>query len=166
MRNGRRPSPPSSVRYINVGQEIRFAGRAGLTRRFNCAVDQGGDLGIDRVERRHVEQCRLADAPAEMLQAVTLVAQSPHLVLAAIELGVARVVAVKAAGVDLDGARSAAGASAFDRLPCRVVYGKEVVAIDLDGRQAEPGRSSGDVMAADGVADAGAFPVLVVLEHK
>ena len=101
-----------------------------------------------------------------MLQAVALLAQSPDLVLAAIELRVARVVAVKAAGIDLDGARAATGAGALDRLARRLVHREEIVAVDLDRGQAETGRASGDVMAADGVVDPGAFAVLVVLEHE
>src|SRR5271165_2600701 len=130
------------------------------------AVDQGRDLGIDGVECRHLEQRRLADPTAEMLQAVALLAQSPDFVLAAIELRVARMVAVKAAGIDLDRAGSAAGTGALDRLTRGFVHRKEIVATDLDSRQAEPGRTSGDVTAADGIAYSGAFAVLVVLEHK
>src|SRR5205823_553267 len=90
----------------------------------------------------------------------------PDLVLATVELRVARVVPVEAAGVDLDRTRSAAGAGTLDRLTRGFVHRKEIVATDLDRRQPETGRTAGDVTAADGVADPGAFAILVVLEHK
>src|SRR5207245_2835342 len=86
--------------------------------------------------------------------------------LAAVELRVAGMMAVEAAGIDLDRAGSAAGTGALDRLARRLVHGEEIVAIDLDRRHAEAGGAAGDVMAADRVADAGALAVLVVLEHK
>ena len=76
-------------------------------------VDQGGNLALDRIECCRIEQPCLADAAAEMFQAIALLAQAPDLVLAAIELRVARVGAVETAGVDLDRARSLAGAGAF-----------------------------------------------------
>src|SRR6202011_3672520 len=47
-----------------------------------------------------------------------------------------------------------------------VVDGEEIVAVDLDRRQAEATRPAGDVMAADRVGDPGALAVLVVLEHE
>src|SRR5271166_4065204 len=129
-------------------------------------VDQRGDFAFDMVELCPVEQPGLADPPAEMLQAIAVFAQAAHLVLAAVELRVARVVAVEAAGIDLDRAGAAAGASAFNRLARRLVHLEEIVAVDLDGGQSETGGAPGDVAAPDGVFEGGAFAVLVVLEHE
>src|SRR5712671_5417729 len=97
-------------------------------------VDQRGDLALDTVELRPVEQSGLADPAAEMLQAIAVFAQAAHFVFGAIELRIARVVAVEAAGVDLDRAWPAAGAGALDRLARRLMHGKEIVAADLDAR--------------------------------
>ena len=69
-----------------------------------------------------------------MLQAVALVAQASDLVLAAIELGVARVMTVKAAGIDLDRRGSAAGAGALDGAARRFVHSEEIVARHRDRR--------------------------------
>ena len=74
--------------------------------------------------------------------------------------------AVKAAAIDLDCAGAAAGTGALDGFAGRFVHGKEFIARDLDGRQAEACGAAGDVMAADRVTDAGALAILVVLEHK
>ena len=67
-----------------------------------------------------------------MFQAVALLAQTPDLVFAAIELSITRVMAVKSASVDFDRARSAAAARALDRLTRRLVDRKEIVAAELD----------------------------------
>src|SRR3984957_4939074 len=99
-----------------------------------------------------------------MLQAIALLAQLLDLVLAAVELGVARMMAVEAAGIDLDRRRAAACAGALDSLTRGFMHLEEIVAVDLDRGQAEPGRAAGDVAAADRVAKAGALAVLVVLE--
>ena len=88
-----------------------------------------------------------------MLQAVAVLAQALDLVLAAIELRVARMVAVEAAGIDLDRAGSAAAAGALDRLARGLVHREEIVAVDLDRRQAEPAGAAGDVAAADSVGE-------------
>src|SRR6266702_1749190 len=106
-----------------------------------------------RVERIHFEERRLADAAAEMKEAIALVAQLLDFILAAIELRVARMVAVEAAGIDLDRRGTAARTGAFDRLAGGLVDGKEIVAVDLDRREAEAAGSAGDVMAADRVGD-------------
>src|SRR6266851_10233020 len=98
-----------------------------------------------------------------MDEAITLVAQPLHLVLAAIELRVARMVAIEAAGIDLDCRGAAARAGALDRLAGGLVDGKEIVAVDLDRRQAKATGAAGDVLAADRVGDPGALAVLVVL---
>src|ERR1035438_790525 len=101
-----------------------------------------------------------------MLEAVTLLAQPAHLVLAAIELRVAGMVAVEPAGIDLDGARSAAAAGALDGFARGLVDGEEIVAIDLGGRHAEARRAPGDVAAADRIGGRGIFAVAVVFEHE
>src|SRR5271170_7079305 len=75
-------------------------------------------------------------------------------------------VAVKAAGIDLDRRGAAARTGALDRLACRLVHFEEIIAIDLDRTQAETARASGDVMAANGVSEASALAVLVVFEDK
>ena len=129
-----------SVRDVDVGQQIGVGGWRGGARGFDRAFDQRRHLGVDRVELGRFEQGRLADPAAEMLQAVALLAQPPDFVLAAVELRVARMVAIEAAGVDLDGARTAAGAGAFDRLARRLVDREEIVAADLDRGQAEARR--------------------------
>ena len=95
-------------------------------------VDQRGDLALDTVELRPVEQPGLADPAAEMLEAIAVFPQTAHFVLGAIELRIARVMAVEAAGVDLDRARPAAGAGALDRLARRLVHFEEIVAAHLD----------------------------------
>src|SRR5439155_22869745 len=95
----------------------------------------------------NLEQTRLAYTAAEVLETIALLAQPSDLVLGAIELGVARVVAVKAAGVDLDRAGAAAAAGALDGLARRLVHRKEIVAADLDGGQAEADGATGDVAA-------------------
>ncbi len=56
-----------SVRHVDIGQEVGFGrGRPGAGG-LDGAVDQGGDLGLDCVERTRVEQGGFADAAAEML---------------------------------------------------------------------------------------------------
>src|SRR5437870_5165041 len=75
-------------------------------------------------------------------------------------------VAVKAAGIDLAGAGSATAAGTLDSLARRLVHREEIIAVDLAPRPAETGGPAGDVAAADGVTDPGAFAVLVVLEHE
>src|ERR1700720_2705946 len=102
-------------------------------------VDQRRDLALDRVERRCFEQPRLADAAAEVLEAVALLAQVSNFVLGAIKLRVARVVAVEPAGVDLDRAWSATGSGALDGFARRLVHLEEIVAADLDAGKAETG---------------------------
>src|SRR5580704_5945516 len=129
-------------------------------------VDQSGDLALDPVELCPIEQPGLADTAAELLQAVAFFAQPPDFILATVELGVARVVAVEAAGIDLDCAGAAARAGALDRLARGLVHPEEIVAADFDGGQSEAGSTAGDVAAADGVFEGGAFSVLVVLEHE
>jgi len=66
-----------------------------------------------------------------------------------IELGVAQVMALKAAGIDLDGAGSATCVSALDCFARRLGHCEEIVVAD----QAEPRRAFGDVMASDVVVD-------------
>src|SRR5207245_2089764 len=96
--------------------------------------------------------------------AIALFAQAAHFILTAVELRVARVVTVEAAGVDLDRAGAPAGAGALDRFARRLVHREEIVAADLDGGQSEPRRATGDVAAADRILMRGAFTILVVLE--
>src|SRR6185312_16691417 len=79
---------------------------------------------------------------------------------------VAGVVAVEAAGIDLDRARAAAAPRAFDRLARGLVHGEEIVAVDLDRGQPEPAGAAGNVAAAAMVRESGTFAVLVVLEHE
>src|SRR5437588_821925 len=129
-------------------------------------VDQCGDLALDAVELCPVEKPGFADPAAEMLQAIAVFAQTAHFVLAAIKLRVARVVAVEAASVDLDRAGAAAAAGTLYGLARRLVHFEEIVAVDLDGGQSETGGTAGDIAAADGVFEGGAFAVLVVLEHE
>ena len=68
-----------------------------------------------------------------MLQAVPLVAQSSDLVLAAIELSVARMVAIKAASIDFDRTGSTTGAGALNRLARGFVHREKIVAADFEG---------------------------------
>src|SRR5207237_6989018 len=107
--------------------------------------DQRCDLALPLVERTGVEQRRLGDPLAKNPQAIALLAQTLDLVLAAVKLRVARMVAVEAAGIDLDRAGPAAGTAALDGFARRLVHGEEIIAIDLDGRHAEAGGSAGDV---------------------
>src|SRR5439155_8151158 len=160
------PATASSVTDIHVGQQLAFGRRRRGAGRGDGALDQLGDLVVDAIERIGFEQCRFADPETENLQTVALLAQFSDLVLAAIELGVARMVAVEAAGIDLDRAGAAACAGALDGLARRLVDGEEIIAADLDRGQAEAGGAAGDVMAADRVIDAGALAVLVVLEYE
>src|SRR5262252_4225292 len=156
----------SSVGDVDVAQQ-----RLGLGRRRGLG---GGDRALDA--RRHLDvelgeglvlqEAALAHAAAEDRQRVGLAARQLALVLGAIELGVARVMAVEALHLDLDGARAAAGAGALDRLARRFVDGEEVGAVDLYARQAEAARAAGDVLAADRVVMAGALAVAVVLEYE
>jgi hypothetical protein len=129
-------------------------------------VDQCGNFALDTVELCPVEQPGLADPAAEMLEAIAVFPQTAHFVLGAIELRIARVMAVEAAGVDLDCARPAARPGALDRLARRLMHLEEIVAVDLDCGQSETGGAPRDVAAADGILERGAFAVLVVLEHK
>src|SRR6185312_1562211 len=137
------------IRHVNVGQQRRRVGQRRRAGRGNGAVDQVGDLVVHRVEFAGLEQRRLPHAAAEMLEAVTVLAQLPHLVLAAIELRVARVMAIEAAGIDLDRAGPATVARALHRLARRLVHGEEIVAIDLHRGQAKAGSATGNVAAAD-----------------
>src|SRR5439155_498018 len=100
-------------------RELRFREVHRRASAVRTGIDQRGDLVVDGIERIGFEQCRLADPEAENLQAVALLAQFSDFVLAAIELGVARMVAVEAAGIDLDRAGAAACAGALDGLARR-----------------------------------------------
>src|SRR5262249_60635544 len=94
------------------------------------AVDQCRDLVFDTVELAAIEQGRLGDAGAENPEAIALFTQMLDLVLAAIELRVARMMAEEAAGIDLDRAGAAASPGALDGVARRLMHGKEIVAID------------------------------------
>src|SRR5260370_27197332 len=156
----------SSVSDIRVGQELALRRRRRGAGRGDGAVDQRGNLVVDGIERIGFEQCRLADPEAENLQTVALLAQFSDLVLAAIELGVAGMVAVEAAGIDLDRAGAAARAGAFDRLARRLVNGEEIVAADLDRGQPETGGAARGGMAAHRLIDPGPLAHLVVPETR
>src|SRR5260221_7026638 len=104
------------VRHIHIGEERALGRRRGGAGGFDGAVDQGRDLALDLVELGAVEQGRLGDPRAENPQAIALLAQALDLVLAAVELRVARMVTVEAAGIDFDRRGAAARAGAFDGL--------------------------------------------------
>src|SRR6516162_6421451 len=113
-----------------------------------------------------LEQPRLADTAPEVFEAITLLAQAPDLVFAAIELRVAGMVAVEPAGVDLDGTGALTGAGALYGFARRFMHFEEIVAADLDGGQPEPAGAASDVAAADRVFEGGTLAILVVLEDE
>src|SRR5262249_60591658 len=133
------PSRAPSVRDIDVAQQRIRLGRRRRARQLDGTVDQRGDLALDAIEGCRLEQPGLTDAPPEVFEAIAPLTQPPDLVLASIELRVARMVAVEPASVDLDRARPAATPGALDRLARRLVNGKEIVAAHLDRARSEPG---------------------------
>src|ERR1051326_900135 len=112
------------------------------------------------------QQARFGDAAAEVLEAIAFVTQFPHFVLAAVELRVAGMMAIEAARIDLDSARSAAVAGAFDGFPRDFMHAEEIIAAAFGGWHAEARRAAGDIVAADSVGRAGIFSIAIVLEHE
>ena len=86
-----------------------------------------------------------------MPNAVALLAQPFDLILAAVELRVARMVAVEAAGIDLDDRRAAAGAGGADATGKRAADRRIRVVLIDSGYRPMTGRARGACLSCANV---------------